>query len=142
MARQPDGDERLVLPPCPGGGKERVLIRDLVPYLGWKWWEVMRFCRRNHLLHYVSCGHAGPAVPYVTKWGAMRVIVWVRTKQAAFCEKGADFWVVREKARISTSRRKARLVEERKQEQRTLGNQCGIALAFSAAETEDEPRRG
>ncbi len=131
MARQPDGDERLVLPACPGGGQERVFVMDLVRYLGCRANDLVAFARRHRLLLYKGRGGSYSSVPCLTKYGAMRVIAHFRALEGAVYLQGRDFHAERASAIAATRRWYAKKLAR----QAILDSQRALVVALPPSET-------
>jgi hypothetical protein len=94
MARQPDGDERFLLADCTGDQRKRVFVRELAEYLGHPLVRLMKFARRTGLLHYAPGGLGRMPIPYVTEYGAQRVIAYCRVVQGAVYVQGKDYHAI------------------------------------------------
>ena len=101
-------DERLVLPERSVLRGERIYIRELTEFLGYKGGIVRRFAKRSGLIKRVSVGATRAPAEYVTVYGAMRVIAYIRALQGDMYNKGRMFHEERERARGNLARRKAR----------------------------------
>jgi hypothetical protein len=138
MARQPDGDERVLLPACTATRGERVFVRELARYLEHPTQRLMKFAERKGLLHWLATGTGQHALPYVTPYGAMRLIAHARTEQGAVYCAGKDFHAIRHAVMMERRGRLARKRAQVETERAALSVRSGAILAFSGAGAEDE----
>jgi hypothetical protein len=138
MARQPDDDERLLVPACSGTKGERVYLVELARYLRHPLPKVRKRAKYLGILYKVSRGTGLHPVAYVTIEGAMRLIAHFRAEQGRIYMSGKDFHAEAERAAMGEARRRAK----RKAEREALLARSHLALAFPRAETEDESRGG
>lgn len=142
MARQPDRDERLLVPACSGERGERVYVRELAQYLHHRSGVLMKFARQRGILHWASRGACFPPVPWVTVDGAKRLIAFVRTLQGAKYHSGIDFHRHQEMMAAAQLRCQARKRARAEAEQNALNTRAHLCIAFPRADTEDESRGG
>lgn len=110
MARQPDGDERLVAQSCSVVTTgDRVYVKELAEYLGHPLVLVRRYLRQRRLMHKVSRGSSYPPIAYVTEATALRVIAHFRAIQGEQYLQGKDFHARLERERAARRRLYARL---------------------------------
>lgn len=138
MARQPDGDERFLLAHCTGDQRKKVFIKELAQYLGHPRAQIMRFARRTGLLHYVSLGSSHNAEPYVTEYGAQRIIAYCRVVQGALYVRGRDFHKLLERERAEDARYWARKRAKRAIEADAQANRLALMAAVVVAEPDGE----
>lgn len=103
MTYKPAGDERLVVSERPAPSKERIWVKELARYLGVRATFVVRFAKRAALLRSVNI-HAHGAQPYVSVYGAQRVIAYVRALQGDEYLNGRDYHELREKWRLDQAK--------------------------------------
>lgn len=134
MARQPDGDERFLLAHCTGDQRKKVFVKELAQYLGHPRAQIMRFARRTGLLHYVSLGSSHNAEPYVTEYGAQRIIAYCRVIQGALYVRGRDFHKLLERERAEDARYWARKRAKRAIEAEAQANRLALMAAVVVAD--------
>jgi hypothetical protein len=143
MTRRPAQDERLLLPGRSGHTQERVYVKELERYLDDQVRACYRFAKRQGLLKWVSWGTSGAGgLWYVTPYGAQRVIAYIRARQGAVYLEGKDFHEAQALKRAKNlgwqknwKARRAAAVQACSEDQHN-------PLAFSAAETDAQPKPG
>jgi hypothetical protein len=138
MARRPDGDERFLLARCTGDQRKKVFIKELAQYLGHPRRHVTKFARRQGLLHYASIGVGLAAVPYVTEYGAQRVIAYCRVIQGGVYVQGKDFHALLERARAEDARYWQRKRARMAIEAAAKANRLALMAAVVVAEPDGE----
>lgn len=101
-----------MVPPYSGWDKERIYVKELAQFLHHRTGLIKRFAKEEGLLRKVSCGHGRPAAYYVSPYGAMRIIAWVRAMQGQVYLEGKDYHGLRAKQR-EWNRRSAERVKNR-----------------------------
>lgn len=97
-----------MVPAWPGWDKERVYVKEIAQFLRHRTGLIRKFAREAGLLRKVSLGPARPGAEYVSPYGAMRIIAWVRAQQGQVYLEGKDLHAIREKQREYNRRVRAR----------------------------------
>jgi hypothetical protein len=107
---RPAADERLVVPEPGARSTERVFVVELAHYLHHRVGVVRRFAKRNGLLRSQRLANRR-LVHWVSPYGAMRIIAYVRAIQGDSYLQGRQFHELREswaaQKRLAISRAEA-----------------------------------
>ena len=95
MTYRPAGDERAVVPTrsevSSAALKERVFLADLARYLHHRIGVLRKFGKKEGLIRRAGRGGAHPPAEYVSVYGAMRIIAYVRAIQGENYLHGRQF---------------------------------------------------
>lgn len=98
-------DERIVVPARSVATEERIYLKELAKFLHHRSGVLRQFAKKRALLHTVSLGSSKGAAEYLTPYGAMRVIAYIRALQGAEYQRGKDFHRIREQWAQERARR-------------------------------------
>lgn len=126
-----------MIPPCPGGGTERVFVSELSAYLYVGTARVRRFAIRRRLMHRQRMRGSIAYAEFVTKYGALCIIAHFRRMQGALYQQGEQYNEDRERM-LAKSRAQSARDRERASTQNPLAIHAQNMLAFSSAEAEAE----
>jgi hypothetical protein len=133
MTRQPDADERFIVPVRGGPTEERVYLRDLAKYLHHNGGAIRRFGKKRALLHRVRCGNGRAAEEYFSPYGALRVIAYIRALQGEGYRRGRPFHEQREQG--------AAYMREYMRKQRERLNAAAVPVSEAACIPDGRDRR-
>lgn len=97
MPRRPAADERLVVPPRSGATNERVYILDLAQFLRIQSGQIVRLAKRWGFYRYKYYRPQLGPVAWVSPYGAMRIIAYIRACQGEMYLQGYDWWGIKER---------------------------------------------
>lgn len=108
MPQSAHEDERIVVPARSVPTEERIYLKELAKFLHHRTGVLRQFAKKRALLHKVSLGISKEPAEYLTPYGAMRVIAYIRALQGAEYLSGRDFHGLREQWAKEKAQRMAR----------------------------------
>lgn len=109
MTRQPDDDERLLVPRRSGRTEERVYVKDLDRFISHKPRSAYKYAKRRGWLKWAKWGSYGDGGAWwVTPYAAKRIIAHFRAIQGDLYMNGKDFHERKDKVNAINARNKAR----------------------------------
>jgi hypothetical protein len=122
-----------MVPARSGKPEARVYVRELARFLSEPSGKLVKYAKKRGFL-YRTYAYGRGIVYYVSEYGAMRLIAYIRTMQGAMHHANKPYFERREYLRLHKQRRMAKL----KTEQAALNERKLLALANPGAGTEDE----
>lgn len=104
MARRPAFREEIQLVARSGSSGEQVYLVELAQFLGIHRTEILKLARRMGLFH---AKEVWRGLPWVTPYGAKRIIAYVRAYQEHRAERGYNGFRMRAKDQAYKARQKA-----------------------------------